>query len=77
MGSQHIQIGYGSDTRSKGRPKAYGRRKSGKLVTNGGFSGEVVSDFTSISEDEWIRIFGTNGMPKWKKELLEKNGKID
>jgi hypothetical protein len=41
-------------------------------MANGGFSGEPVSDFHSISDEVWVKIFGTNGMPSWKKELYDK-----
>ena len=71
MGATRIQIGYGSDKRIVGRKGMYGKESSGKYRKNGGFSGEPVSDFHDISEFKWIEIFGTCGMPLWKKKLYE------
>jgi hypothetical protein len=77
MGATKIQVGYGSDTRQKNRKNSYGKRSSGKLVRNGGFSGEPVVDFSTVSDDRWAEIFGVDSMPKWKRELLERDGYLD
>lgn len=73
MGS--IRIGYGSDQRRKNPKNCYGKKSSGKVKMNGGFSGEPTTDFHDIPEETWINMFGTAGMPKWKLELL-KEGKL-
>jgi hypothetical protein len=72
MSATKIQIGYGSDQRGSKKKGLYGKKSSGKYMANGGFSGEPVSDFHSISDEVWVKIFGTNGMPSWKKELYDK-----
>jgi hypothetical protein len=70
-------VGYGSDQRGKLPKNCYGTRSTGKKVTNGGFNYAPVVDFTSISDDRWINIFGDTFLPKWKRELLEKNEHLD
>lgn len=77
MGSQRIQVGYGSDTRGKGPKNAYGKRTSGKVMYNGGFSGEPTVSFENISDQRWAEIFKTDSLPKWKRELLEKGESLD
>ena len=55
----------------------YSKRSSGKLVKNGGFSGETVVDFTKISDARWAEIFGTSSLPKWKRDLIEAGESIE
>lgn len=71
-----IQVGYGSDRRGSKAKGIYGKKRSGKILHNGGFSGEPTVDFTKISDERWASIFGNKSLPKWKQELLKKDGKI-
>jgi hypothetical protein len=75
--SNKIMVGYGSDTRGSKKKGLYGSRSSGKLMMNGGFNGMPTIDFTNISEDRWIKMFGTENLPKWKRELLEAGESLD
>lgn len=62
-----IQVGYGSDTRSRGPKNAYGGRTGGKKITNGGFNGLPVVSYERIEQEDWDRIFP----PKIKREDTE------
>lgn len=72
-----IQVGYGSDTRRRGRRGAYGSRNSGKVVLNGGFNYQPTVSFENISDKRWSEIFGTSALPKWKRELMEKGESLE
>ena len=67
MSATKIQIGYGSDKRSPNPKGCYGKKSSGKVKMNGGFSGEAVSDFHKISEEDWDRCFPNSFKPSWMK----------
>jgi len=58
MGATKIQVGYGSDGRGSNGKALYGRRRSGKLLHNGGFSGQPTVDYARVEQDDWDRIFG-------------------
>lgn len=75
MGS--IQIGYGSDTRSRGPKNAYAGRTGGKKVMNGGFGNMPTISFETVSDDKFLSIFGNAYLPKWKRELLENGESLD
>ena len=75
--TSRVQIGYGSDTRGSKKKGMYGKVSSGKYKANGGFSGEPTVDFTNVSNDRWAEIFGTENLPKWKRELLEAGESLD
>jgi hypothetical protein len=70
MSKTKIQIGYGSDKPLSQKKGLYGTRSSGKLMLNGGFNGAPTEDFHNIPNQRFIEIFGTENLPKWKKELL-------
>jgi hypothetical protein len=71
MGATKIQVGYSSGKREYCK-KGYAGRSTGKKTMNGGFAGMPTVDFINISDERWAEIFGTENIPKWKKELLEK-----
>lgn len=78
MAKTKLQVGYGSDRREGSTKKGlYGGKRTGKNNINGGFNNGIVVDFTRISEDKWNSIFGTENLPKWKRELLEKGESLD
>lgn len=68
-----IQVGYGSDRRSRGTRKVYGGRTNGKKLMNGGFGGQPTVDYSRISDERWAEIFGKQSLPKWKQDEIEKN----
>lgn len=75
--SKKIQVGYGTGTRGSKKKGMYGSRSSGKVMQNGGFNFQPTVDFTQISDKKWIEMFGTENLPRWKKELLEAGESLD
>jgi hypothetical protein len=67
MNDKRIQIGYGSDTRSKGPKGGYGSKKTGKVRLNGGFNYQPVEDFHNIPSEKWDSIFPDGYKPSWLK----------
>lgn len=71
---KRIQVGYGTGSRNYGKPGMYGGRSTGKRTANGGFNGLPTVSFEKVSDERWAAIFGTDSMPKWKKELSDRGG---
>ena len=72
-----VQVGYGSGGRQKGPKGAYGGVSMGKKRLNGGFNGLPTVDYTSVSDQRWAEIFGTESLPAWKREIVENGEKLD
>jgi hypothetical protein len=64
MGSK-IQVGYKGTPKHK--PASYGKRRRGKYVENGGFSGQPTVSFTSVDQDSWDKMFPDSYKPSWMK----------
>jgi len=68
MGDRKIQVGYGSDSRADSKAKGmYGKRRSGKVVQNGGFNFQPTVSFESIDDDLWNSVFPNGYKPYWDK----------
>lgn len=76
MSGKKIQVGYGTGKRGYGKPGMYAGRSTGKRSANGGFNGLPTVDFTNVSDKRWAKIFGTENMPKWKRELFERGEEV-
>lgn len=64
-----IQVGYGSDRRGGSSKKnLYAGRSSGKRLSNGGFNGCPVVDFTKIDQNKWDEAFPHGYKPSWMRE---------
>lgn len=57
MSATKIQVGYASDRRESKAKRCYGKKSSGKVLLNGGFSFEPTVSYENIDQDVWDRIF--------------------
>jgi len=63
-----IQSGFGSGKPLSQKKGLYGKRSSGKICYNGGFSFEPTMSYESVSDEQWEQAFGSAGKPWYERD---------